>query len=165
MHRIRKSIEFAMAHRLQHHEGLCRNVHGHTYRVEVELEWPTVDGRSGMVRDFADIKAALDEYVKGPCDHAMCFDLHDTLMGDMFIGGGEGGGEHHEDIADALILKGYVACPGVQGLKLYVMDRPPSAENLSKLWSLLLEKDPRMIGLSQVIVHESPTSCASYSIN
>ena len=159
MHRIRKSVEFAMAHRLQHHEGLCRNVHGHTYKVEVELEWPDVDNRTGMIRDFADIKAALEEHVKGPCDHAMCFDVHDVLMKDMFIGADQAVSYHSVDDFKLSVMN-----RGVDDLKLYVMDRAPSAENLSRLWFLLLEKDRRMIGLSKVIVHESPTSCAIYSV-
>ena len=163
MHRIRKSVEFAMAHRLQHHEGLCRNVHGHTYKVEVELEWPSVDNRTGMVRDFRDIKAALKEHVKGPCDHAMCFDVHDMSMVDMFIGDDQVDEDRYE-LEGAAIKRGALSYNGVDDLKLYVMDRAPSAENLSRLWFLLLEKDRRMIGLSKVIVHESPTSCAIYSI-
>ena len=161
MHRIRKSVEFSMAHRLQHHEGLCRNVHGHTYKVEVELEWPDVDNRTGMVRDFRDIKEALEEHVKGPCDHAMCFDFHDALMRDMFVGDNEVlfYNISHDISEDKVSL-----CYSIDNLKLYIMDRAPSAENLSRLWFLLLEKDRRMIGLSKVIVHESPTSCAIYSV-
>ena len=163
MHRIRKSVEFSMAHRLQHHEGLCRNVHGHTYRVEVELEWPSVDNRTGMVRDFRDIKEALEEHVKGPCDHAMCFDVHDMSMVDMFIGDDQADEDRYE-LEGAVIKRDAISYHGVNDLKLYVMDRAPSAENLSRLWFLLLEKDRRMIGLSKVIVHESPTSCAIYSV-
>ena len=162
MHRIRKSVEFAMAHRLQHHEGLCRNVHGHTYKVEVELEWPDVDNRTGMIRDFADIKAALEEHVKGPCDHAMCFDVHDMSMVDMFIGDDQADEDRYE-LEGAVIKRGAISYNGVDDLKLYVMDRAPSAENLSRLWFLSLVADRRMIGLNKVIVHESPTSCAIYS--
>ena len=36
----------------------CARLHGHSYRVAVHVEGP-VDARSGMVMDFADIKAAF----------------------------------------------------------------------------------------------------------
>ncbi|MFP4529006.1 MAG: 6-pyruvoyl trahydropterin synthase family protein [Candidatus Kapaibacterium sp.] len=36
--RIAKEFRWAMSHRLPFHEGLCKNIHGHTYKLRVELE-------------------------------------------------------------------------------------------------------------------------------
>jgi len=52
------------AHQLPGH-GKCGQLHGHTYRVEVEVEGPS-DG--GMVVDFAELKAQV-RTVLGRYDH------------------------------------------------------------------------------------------------
>jgi len=48
---------FESAHRLRHYKGKCKNIHGHSYKVEV-----IVSGKkliNGMVMDFGDIKEEL----------------------------------------------------------------------------------------------------------
>jgi len=159
-YRIRKSIEFAMAHRLQYHDGLCRNVHGHTYKVEVELAVHRVRN-DGMLIDFKDIKDALNLHVKNVCDHAMCFSFRDSLMADMFFQNAD-----QEEFACNYVLNeggGMYAGKGRNELKIYVIEDCPTAEQLARLWYKQLVPDTRMTQLIQVIVHESPTSQASYS--
>jgi 6-pyruvoyltetrahydropterin/6-carboxytetrahydropterin synthase len=55
-----REFTFEAAHRLPHvpdgHK--CRRLHGHSYRIEVHVSGD-VDPVSGMVIDFADIKAAF----------------------------------------------------------------------------------------------------------
>lgn len=55
-----REFTFEAAHRLPHvPEGhKCARLHGHSYRVEVHVRG-NVDPTSGMVIDFADIKAAF----------------------------------------------------------------------------------------------------------
>ena len=50
---------FDAAHRLPDHPGKCRNLHGHTWQVRVEV---TVDqlNKHGMVVDFGDLKRVID---------------------------------------------------------------------------------------------------------
>lgn len=67
MYTISKDFTFAAAHRIRGHTGGCENLHGHNYRVRVELEAKTLDAL-GMVLDFAELKAVLKE-VLGPFDH------------------------------------------------------------------------------------------------
>ena len=52
-------ISFEAAHRLPHVPAghKCARLHGHSYRVEVHVSGP-VDPRTGMVVDFAELKAA-----------------------------------------------------------------------------------------------------------
>jgi 6-pyruvoyltetrahydropterin/6-carboxytetrahydropterin synthase len=69
--KIGKTFTFDAAHRLQDHEGKCRNLHGHTYSVVVTLEGELDDpgsGRSGagMVLDFS----RLGEWWK-PLSHVL----------------------------------------------------------------------------------------------
>jgi 6-pyruvoyltetrahydropterin/6-carboxytetrahydropterin synthase len=55
--KITQAFTFESAHRLPHvPEGhRCFNLHGHSYRVELQLDGP-VDARSGFVIDFFDIE-------------------------------------------------------------------------------------------------------------
>ena len=66
--KIAKRFRWEAAHRLPWHEGVCRNLHGHSYRMVVELEGDP-DAR-GMVLDFKHLKQALSPLVEA-WDHAM----------------------------------------------------------------------------------------------
>ena len=70
MYTICKSFEFSAAHSLPHlHDGhRCRNVHGHTYTVQVLLR-ASVLAPSGMVRDFGEL-SELKTYISQRMDHA-----------------------------------------------------------------------------------------------
>jgi 6-pyruvoyltetrahydropterin/6-carboxytetrahydropterin synthase len=73
---IARRTTFDAAHRLPHHNGKCRKLHGHHYVVEARVvgDVQPADGRSegGMVVDFSAIDAALDATVR-------CYD-HQTLL-------------------------------------------------------------------------------------
>lgn len=79
--KITRRVEFDAAHRLQHHDGKCRRLHGHRYVVEVTLEGPIrTDGPDrGMVRDFSAVDAALADCVVGPFDHRTLLAFNDPL--------------------------------------------------------------------------------------
>ncbi len=66
--KIAKRFRWEAAHRLPWHEGVCRNLHGHSYRMIVELEGEP-DAR-GMVLDFKHLKRALAPLVEA-WDHAI----------------------------------------------------------------------------------------------
>jgi 6-pyruvoyltetrahydropterin/6-carboxytetrahydropterin synthase len=70
--KIAKEFRWEMGHRLPFHQGLCRNLHGHSYKMDVEIIG-TVN-ESGMIIDFYDlgkvIKPIIDIY-----DHAfLCWE-------------------------------------------------------------------------------------------
>jgi 6-pyruvoyltetrahydropterin/6-carboxytetrahydropterin synthase len=73
--RITKSFNFEMAHALQHYDGPCRHIHGHSYTLEVTLSGdPIIDRTSpklGMVVDFGDLKALVKEHIISKFDHAL----------------------------------------------------------------------------------------------
>ena len=58
-----REFSFEAAHRLPNvPEGhKCRRLHGHSYRVEIHVEGK-LDRHTGMVIDFADLKAAFQPY-------------------------------------------------------------------------------------------------------
>ena len=79
--RVTKSFSFDAAHVLPWHPGKCRNLHGHTYRLEVTVEGPI--GPQGVVTDFA----ALDDLVRARVvdryDHAYLNDFLDNPTAEL----------------------------------------------------------------------------------
>lgn len=70
MFRVCKSITFEAAHNLPNYDGPPRNVHGHSYRVEVfvvgtELAELGAGSTEGMLVDFATLDAALRDLRDG----------------------------------------------------------------------------------------------------
>lgn len=55
---IVKRIDWHMAHRIYAYNGLCGNLHGHTYRLDVALGGD-VSPDTGMVEDFTDLKKRI----------------------------------------------------------------------------------------------------------
>ncbi len=66
-----KTVRFDAAHILTNHKGLCKNLHGHTYRVEVSA---TGSDANDMVVDFKELKAIAEEAVVSRFDHAFMYD-------------------------------------------------------------------------------------------
>lgn len=70
---ICKQFEFEASHSLPNHQGKCRRLHGHSYKLEVELsgEVVTADGLSddGMILDFYVISDMVKELVVNKWDH------------------------------------------------------------------------------------------------
>jgi 6-pyruvoyltetrahydropterin/6-carboxytetrahydropterin synthase len=73
--RVTKLFNFEMAHALEKYDGLCRNIHGHSYKL-----WVTVTGilpanlgeaKDGMLIDFSDLKHIVQECIVDKYDHAL----------------------------------------------------------------------------------------------
>ncbi len=65
--------EFASAHSLRDYPGECRRLHGHNWKVEIEITARKLD-KLGMVIDFKNVKAAAKE-VTGMLDHRYLNDI------------------------------------------------------------------------------------------
>lgn len=63
MYQLHIETDFSAAHNLRGYEGQCENLHGHNYRVEVELEGATLDSE-GMLADFREIKRLCGKVVE-----------------------------------------------------------------------------------------------------
>ncbi len=64
---------FDAAHAIRDYPGECRNLHGHTWDVEVSVEGLELD-EIGIVYDFKQLKADLTEVLE-PYDHAYLNDV------------------------------------------------------------------------------------------
>lgn len=75
---ITRKFFFDAAHYLPGHEGKCKNLHGHTYILEVTVGRDSlIEGGSsdGMVIDFSDLKSIVNKLVIDPLDHKCLNDL------------------------------------------------------------------------------------------
>lgn len=78
---IAKDFHWEMAHRLPFHEGGCKNLHGHSYKVRVELAGNP--DNNGMVMDYFDLKTLVAPIIER-LDHAFICDTTDSIMVDFF---------------------------------------------------------------------------------
>jgi len=73
--RITKRFDFEMAHVLQHHQGNCRFIHGHSYKLEVCVGGKINDNQNlpenGMLMDFGNLKELVTAKVLKDFDHAL----------------------------------------------------------------------------------------------
>ena len=134
---VTKTVKFDAAHVLTNHQGLCKNLHGHTYRVDVSVAQAADDDRD-MVIDFKDLKGIANEVICDRFDHA-------------FIYNTESAGEC--EIA-AVVEK--------NGMRTVAIPFRSTAENLAKLFFNDLKT--RIPGLAAVKVWETADSCAEYKV-
>lgn len=133
---VSKSIEFCAAHRVRTHNGKCKHMHGHQYKVTVHVAGSVAD--DGMVLDFGIVGQVLRQRVHDELDHGTVLAADDQPFALLLIG---------ED-------------PDV---RIRYTDGPPTAENLA-LWVVhQMATAPEMAGMRvvQVDVWETPTSCAT----
>jgi 6-pyruvoyltetrahydropterin/6-carboxytetrahydropterin synthase len=65
--KIAKEFRWEMGHRLPEHFGKCKNIHGHSYKMIVELSGEV--NAEGMVLDFYDLKKIVNPIVE-KLDHS-----------------------------------------------------------------------------------------------
>ena len=78
--RIAKEFQWEMSHRLPFHKGDCKNIHGHTYKVRVEIEGDT--DANGMIMDYFDMANIMNPVIH-KLDHAFLVDSSDSIMLDF----------------------------------------------------------------------------------
>jgi 6-pyruvoyltetrahydropterin/6-carboxytetrahydropterin synthase len=72
---VTKQFEFEAAHFLPGYDGPCGQMHGHTYRLEVEVEGTGRVKRTGFVMDFKDLKERVRGSIVDYLDHKVLNDV------------------------------------------------------------------------------------------
>ena len=72
--RVTCTFTFEAAHRLAWHPGKCRNLHGHSYRLDVSVSGPL--DANGVVLDFDTLQEVVRTLVVEEWDHR---DLNEVL--------------------------------------------------------------------------------------
>lgn len=155
--RICRRIEIDAAHRVPDHKSKCYNLHGHRYVIEAELTGTLFKegAQTGMVMDFGFIKDIMVREIHEPCDHGLILSKDDLGMLQL------------------------VAKPSAKhwapyrGVKLYLLDVSPTAENLAEHWYMrlrtavdkylcTLELDAPMPKVTAIHVWETPNCVATF---
>ena len=78
--RVTKQFKFETGHALYGYDGLCKNVHGHSYKLDVTVIGHPIDDaenvKNGMVIDFGDLKTIVNQEIVHPFDHATVLTNH-----------------------------------------------------------------------------------------
>ncbi len=139
--RITKDFRFEMAHALKGYDGLCKNIHGHTYELKVTVSGiPVSDENSpklGMVLDFGDLKKIVKEEIVNHYDHALV--LYDKMPAGLLA-------ELKQNF-DRIILKPY---------------NPTSELMLIDFVEIIKKRLPRNIILKHMLLRETTTSYAEW---
>ena len=130
---VSKECVFDAAHVLTNHSGQCKNLHGHTYRLVVEVE--QVDNDADMIIDFKDLKSVVQSVILERFDHAFIYDERS---------------ESESDIA-AVISK--------HAMKSVGLPFRSTAENLTRYF---FEQLAGHINVLSVKLYETPASFATY---
>lgn len=73
--RLTRKFPFEMAHALYGYDGPCKNIHGHSYRLEVTIIGSVLrqsgHPKDGMLLDFGDLKRIVHSTVVEQFDHAL----------------------------------------------------------------------------------------------
>ncbi len=75
--RITKQFSFEAGHALHGYDGKCKNLHGHSYHLDVTVIGTPISDtenvKCGMVIDFGDLKKIVKEEIVDKFDHSMIF--------------------------------------------------------------------------------------------
>lgn len=137
MYVLKIEHSFDSAHFLKDYKGKCSNIHGHRWKIEVEikgLELAKEGQLRGMVEDFGVIKKNIKELIDF-YDHALIIE---------------------EGSLRNLTLK----CLLEDGFKIITLAFRPTAENFAKFFFDEINK----LGYNtkKVTVYETPNNSASY---
>ena len=132
--KLKNEFSFDAAHRLVGYKGLCSNLHGHIWRVEIEVTGNKIDDVR-MIWDFTNVKE-----LKNMFDHK-------TILKEC---------KENDRILTAL----ETTC-GVNSV--YLMQENPTAENLCQEILEYLKNNNSPMLKFKVIVWESPKSSCEVS--
>ncbi|MDD2600244.1 MAG: 6-carboxytetrahydropterin synthase QueD [Kiritimatiellae bacterium] len=131
---VSKECVFDAAHVLTNHIGQCKNLHGHTYRLIVEVAKSSES--TDMVIDFTDLKRVMQGVILDRFDHAFIYDERSAS---------------ESEIA-AVITK--------HNMKSVGLPFRSTAENLARYFYQQLAAH---VNVRSIKLYETPASCATYS--
>ncbi|CUT16903.1 6-carboxy-5,6,7,8-tetrahydropterin synthase [Candidatus Ichthyocystis hellenicum] len=139
---ITRRIEFDAGHRIPHHHGLCSNIHGHRYGLEITIAGSLVSGESfsdnGMVVDFQAIQKLACESLIDEWDHAFIVYKDDFIL--------------------EMLKK-------IPNHRTFVLDQPPTVENMAafafrRLRNVYQSRYGNTLHLNRIRLYETPNCWA-----
>ena len=140
MVRITKEFKFEMAHALHGYDGLCKNIHGHSYKlcvtVKGEVKNDSGNPKDGMVLDFDILRSIVKPEIINKYDHSLVLNANSP----------------HSEI-DLSAFE-----------KVFFLPYQPTSENLVTDFALKIKsKLPQEIELYKVVLSETATSFAEWN--
>ena len=141
MIRISIAFKLEMAHALHGYDGLCKNIHGHSYRLWVSVRGEIKDEKGhqkdGMVMDFDIIKQIVKSEIVDKYDHSLVLNANSP----------------HAKI-DLSAFE-----------KVFYLPYQPTSENLvADFATLIKSKLPEGVELYKVVLSETATSFAEWNL-
>ncbi len=139
--RLTKEFRFEMAHALWNYDGLCKNLHGHSYILSVTVIGKPLDNSNhpkfGMVMDFGELKAIVYKEILEPLDHSVLV-YKDAPVADL---------KNLPQMTE----------------RFFALDYQPTCENLLiDFASRIRSQLPRGIHLHSLKLHETSSSYAEW---
>ena len=131
-----------MAHALYGYDGLCKNIHGHSYRLWVTLRGTVLEEhgheKDGMVLDFGLLKRLVKPHIIDKYDHSFVLNANSS----------------HANI-DLSAFE-----------KVYLLPYQPTSENLvNDFVSIIKNQLPDNIELYKVVLSETANSFAEWCLD
>ncbi|KJF42872.1 6-pyruvoyl trahydropterin synthase family protein [Draconibacterium sediminis] len=139
--RVTKKFHFEMGHALHNYDGLCRNIHGHTYNMEVtllgEIREEKGHPKDGMVIDFGKLKKLVKDKIVNVYDHSL---VVSRIYAD----------KNQEHLLKATE-------------RLIVHDFQPTSENMCVYFAGVIQQElPEDVSLYSIRLYETATSYAEW---
>ena len=140
--RITKQFNFETAHALYGYDGLCKNVHGHSYKLDVTVIGNPIDDKNhkknGMLIDFSELKKIVKKKIVSVFDHSIILNVTSP----------------HKDLADNLEEKGH---------KVVRVNYQPTCELMILDFSKIISNElPSNIKLYSLKLRETETSYSEW---
>ena len=140
--RITKQFKFETGHAIYGYDGLCKNIHGHSFKLDVTIiGQPITDPdhvKNGMVIDFGDLKTIVNQEIVDPFDHATVLNVNSP----------------HKEIADEMESRGH---------KILRVSYQPTCEMMIIDFALKLKaKLPNHLKLYSLKLRETETAFAEW---
>ena len=140
--RITKEFKFETGHALFGYDGLCKNVHGHSYKLSVTLVGAPINDpnhvKNGMVMDFSDLKKIVNDTIVHPFDHATVLNIDSP----------------HRELADTMEKAGH---------KIRRVQYQPTSEMMVIDFAEKIKAQlPQHLKLHHLLLRETETSFASW---
>lgn len=139
--RVTKIFNFETAHALYNYDGLCKNIHGHSYKMYVTIIGSPLNDdnnvKNGMVIDFGILKKIVKTNIVDKYDHSLLVNKK----------------------ANVDELKKYKQMFD----RFYMLDYQPTCENMVGDFAKIIKKElPENIKLFSIRLYETATSFAEW---
>ena len=137
MYYLRTEDSFDAAHFLKGYEGKCSNIHGHRWKVIVEVKGEELQesgAKRGMVVDFSDLKDSLNK---------VCDNLDHSLI-----------------IEEGSLKQATLDALNDEDFRIVQVEFRPTAENFAHYFFDQMKQEGYSV--SRVEVYETPNNFAAY---